>query len=621
MIRMRKLVAAIALSYSAVAWAGAYDNIYLFGDSLSDSGAYTALTGAGQNKFTTNSGGTTNLATTWGENLGAKFGLTVAPGLAFNGSGFVATGGNDYAIGGARIAATPGVFPVSDAIASVITPLAAQVDTHLSQTGGVARSNALYAYWGGANDVFYQAGLVGAGIIGPTDAGSAIVSAGTAAALQIATIKAAGAKNIVVLALPDMGVNPYAASLAASGGDVLLTGLSTAFNDSLSLSLSSVGATNLLYLDPRSLMADMLARPTAYGIANTTLPACGAASSLGCVAPAGTENFFFADGVHPSAAVHQILSDWVYASLAAPSQFVSLAMLPLGRSGAQWRAMDDRLRGFATQERHQGGLFVTADYAPTRIDSSAYGASASGTGKSVTVGLEHIRGNLLGGIAMGYADTGFDLGNRAGNVDYTETIFSAYGGAKFGAAYVDLLASYGAFDYDTRRNVSASSNIGSTNAHQHGFKLGTGYNLVSGNLTHGPVAALAYEKVTVDAFTETGATALSFGKQTRTSLRHRIGWQGVWNVASAGGTRFMPYVRITHEREYEDNQGYLNVSQAGSAFVFSAPTSGKKESWGVLAFGTSVKLNEVSLQLGATTNFGQSGVRNHSVAVGASLPF
>ena len=125
-----------------------------------------------------------------------------------------------------------------------------------------------------------------------------------------------------MIALPDIGATPFAAA-APAGTAPLLTALSGAYNTALQQGLSASGTSGIAYFDPRPLFADIIARPSAYGVSNTTIPACGAASSLGC-GPAqqipGSSTHFFADGVHPTALAHRIISDWVYSSLSAPSR-------------------------------------------------------------------------------------------------------------------------------------------------------------------------------------------------------------------------------------------------------------------------------------------------------------
>jgi len=580
---------AFSLCLNAGAAQAQYLNIYFFGDSLTDSGSYTSLVTASgaptANKFTNNPG------LVWAENLGARYGLNVIPGFTLDLATvqFAATGGNNYAIGGARITQSPGVFslpanpPLGDAIAANIVPISGQITTNLGQTGGSARPGALYAFWGGANDVFFQAGAVGLGL--PVDVAAAnIVTAATDAAAQVNRLRAAGASNVVVIAAPDIGITPFAAA-AAAGTAQLLTALSDTYNTTLQQGLAASGTSSIAYFDPRPVFADIIARPAAYGVTDTAIHACGAASALGC-SPAqqlpGSANFLFADGVHPTALVHGILSDWVYGSLAAPSQVAALAQIPLGRLGAQWRAMDDRVRDFVTDSGARG-LYVTGDYAPTRIDATPTSPPLKGDGKTIGVGFDHSFGNVMAGMSLGYGDHSYDLGGAGGNIGHSELIVSGYGAVRFGAGYLDATFSYASLDFDITRAVALAPfltvNNGSTSGHQTGFKIGGGYNFTAGAVTHGPVAALSWERVSVDGYSEaTSPTAMVFGDQKSRSLRHRLGWQLVGKSEMGFGT-LRPYARLTHEKEYEDNRRSITAGFAGSPFTFSTPTMGFTRDW------------------------------------------
>ena len=620
-----RIAFAAALGFAASLAQAQYSNAYFFGDSLTDSGAFTNLVAAfgdaTANKFTTNPGNV------WSQNLGLRYGLSVTPGYAVDPASaqFAATGGNNYAIGGARATLQPGVFAIP-AFAANIVPLAAQITTNLGQTGGRANAGALYAYWGGANDVFFQAGAVAQGLPLANAAANVATAAGDAVT-QINQLRSAGASSLIVIALPDMGVNPYAASDPTGATGQLLTAFSGAYNDALRQGLIATGTNGIVYLDPGPVLADILARPAMYGITNTTIPACGAISSLGCGAAQqipGSATFLFADGVHPSAHVHGILADWVYGVLAAPGQLAALSAIPVGRLGAQWRAVDNRVRDFATSAGARG-FYVTGDYAPARIDATAASPSLKGNGKTVGLGYDRALGNSMLGVSLGLADHSYDLGGAGGSIDYEELIVSGYGATRFGAAYLDATLSYASLDYTIQRNVAlgplVTSNSGATSGRQTGIKLGAGYHFGSGNLVHGPVAAISWERVRVDGYTETASpTALTFGGQESKSLRHRLGWQLIGEMPSGWG-KLRPYARITHEKEYEDNRGAFSVGVAGSPFTFSTPSRGTKDSWGLLAAGVSIDRKDVNVHLGFTSSFSKSGAREQAfmVTVGAPL--
>jgi phospholipase/lecithinase/hemolysin len=91
------------------AQAGDYSNVYFFGDSLSDNGAYAPILPVPTNaRFTTNPG------TVWTDNLGANYGKAVTTAYAASlapTDGFAPiVSGNNFAVGGARVSLQPGIM-------------------------------------------------------------------------------------------------------------------------------------------------------------------------------------------------------------------------------------------------------------------------------------------------------------------------------------------------------------------------------------------------------------------------------------------------------------------------------------------------------------------------------
>lgn len=90
-------LAALLAAMAGGAQAGDYANVYFFGDSLSDNGAYAPIVGPNA-RFTTNPG------TVWTDNVGANYGKSVSTAYAApaNGIGAFApiSSGNNFAVGG-----------------------------------------------------------------------------------------------------------------------------------------------------------------------------------------------------------------------------------------------------------------------------------------------------------------------------------------------------------------------------------------------------------------------------------------------------------------------------------------------------------------------------------------
>jgi phospholipase/lecithinase/hemolysin len=392
-----------------------FSRVIVFGDSLSDGGAYTAWASAaasGANRFiggvtlrdklaaAAPYGGkfTTNPGKVWVENLASTLGYDLKPANLMGGGATSlnlttldgCTSCTNYAQGGSRVALQPGIgnvgttanplnaafapagftgnasgapVPADPVLLGVATadytvtnpflgasslPVVQQIDQHLASTyvtAGQFDSKDLVIVLAGANDVFTQAGLAGAGAITSTVAGTRVGTAAGTLAAQVARLKTAGARNVLVVGLPDMGVNPYAISSGATTAGALTALSQTAFNATLRASLPTTGVA---YLDPVPLFTMVVANPSTYGFtkvvdstsATTAIQsaACGpnviaqttaadsatspgslfcsvANTTLGIVgtlrALLSNETYVFADGVHPTTKMHKVLSQYV----------------------------------------------------------------------------------------------------------------------------------------------------------------------------------------------------------------------------------------------------------------------------------------------------------------------
>ncbi len=136
---------------------------------------------------------------------------------------------------------------------------------------------------------------------------------------QIAGLQAAGAKTIVVLNLPDIGLAPNFTNAAlfptqaSPAAAAALSGLTFVNNTTLNAGIATLG-DGIVPINVYALFNEILADPSAYGFTNTTSTACNLAltggSSLFCTpaayrTPDANETYVFADGVHPSGACPQ----------------------------------------------------------------------------------------------------------------------------------------------------------------------------------------------------------------------------------------------------------------------------------------------------------------------------
>jgi len=299
--RLRSLLLPLAVCLPLGALAGPYSNLFVFGDSLSDSGnnylagAYDPTQSVSGNTYIpsytydrgTNSFGTYSNGPTWVSSFASALGLNVLPSLL---------GGTNYAFGGAQtsIDGPPqtGGFPYS---------LTTQVGQYLGGLSGPADSGALYVVAGGGNNA--RAAAAALAQPGLSQAQQlAIIAANafnfaTDIGKMVDALQAAGAKNIIVWNAPNLGLTPFA---GATGGQGVGAFLAQTMNAQLGLELAD--EIDVKIFDLYGQIGNIFANPWAYNLTNVT-DACGAAINNCDPATA-----LFWDGIHPTAAGHQILA-------------------------------------------------------------------------------------------------------------------------------------------------------------------------------------------------------------------------------------------------------------------------------------------------------------------------
>lgn len=203
MPRTRLLVGAVALALAASsAHAQRFTGVVTFGDSLSDGGnvglAPPAAGGLG-GAFGNNQSFTTNPDPVLAELLAAQFGAVLRPSLLPSGTNFAWGGACALSVAASTCVNNP----------NPITRLDAQIGQYLGTGSMVPNPNALHTVWIGANDLFQRIpawAATPATALANAQAGGIPVA--TAVVGQLARLQAAGARNILVLNLPDLGATP-----------------------------------------------------------------------------------------------------------------------------------------------------------------------------------------------------------------------------------------------------------------------------------------------------------------------------------------------------------------------------------------------------------------------------
>ena len=250
------------------------NQLYVFGDSLSDVGTVFRATGGMYPPHPTYYQGRYSNGRVWVEYLGDRLSLSSSQ------TSNVACGG--ATTGRDRNSMVPGLL--------------AQVQS-FTQMQRQGDSKALYVLWAGANDYLQGVTSTRGPIENVTQA--------------IASLNQVGAKKILVANLPDLGQLPSTRNGSQAG---TLSALTQAHNQGLRRSLKVLiqqyPDLQIATLDANTLYQEAITNPAKFGFTDVTSPCL--VGTRACSAP---EQYLFWDGIHPTTAAHRILGEAAFSAL------------------------------------------------------------------------------------------------------------------------------------------------------------------------------------------------------------------------------------------------------------------------------------------------------------------
>lgn len=662
MPRIRLLASSLALAICSITAAQAqqFDGFVSFGDSLSDDGNIAAV-----------------------EN--ANFGLQLPPGTSFTSNpdpvtvkiiaaayGFDMTnslaGGTDFAFGGACVQAFSASFDcVNDSSPNDSFSITNQVTGFITAGSGHVDPNTLYTMWGGANDIFTYASEIGSDggggegeptsvhpFITPQQAAEGVALSSATEVGLISSLQTAGAKNIIVFNLPNVALTPEAAGQATAlfnaevgagvspaqaqaDAQALLAGLanlSIIYNNVLNQGMA--GKTGIIPVNVFGLVNEVFANHDAYGFTNITDPACGAgASSVLCgpngdphyiyhYDPATIDSFFFADGVHPTGAGHNLLAQYVLAEVAAPAYTSMLAETPLQVFETQNRAIHDQMEADMGGNRPDGNLrsFASIDYSHQRFDMTATSPEMTTRDETLVMGADYnVNSSLSFGLSttISHQDANFGGG---GSFENNEPMGAAWMMWHTPDWYVSVLGSVGqlnfnGIDRDIQLGTFTRVETASTGGSHMGAQLAGGYWFHFGDVKTGPFASVSHQRVRVSGFEEWGndSTAMVFGRQERDSTLSEIGWELTGEAKAFGG--FHPFARVAYDHESDADPRLVSAGLVGMNGTFSMPGYQPDSSYWTAQLGIATELSENFHVFGAYSgHFGDSNERVDSFNLG-----
>ncbi len=291
-----------------------FSHLFVFGDSLSDTGKYYRLSGGAppppyaEGRFCN--------GPLWVEYLAASLDMEYQP-------------ADNFAVAGA----TTGTLNSNDGFAGREYPGLQDEIASFTAVGSVSEpERALYVVEAGANDfsVALATGTSPATLIGNGVSNTVVA---------IQRLWGSGARFILVMNVPDLGLTPMAHGLG-EGAPLMLTQLSAAYNQALNLALEQLAQAGIpsIRLDAFAVVDQMANTPAAYGFTNVT------SSYLPPGPGTSPDQFLFWDVWHPTTGAHKVLAE------EALDQLISAFSPSNGRGTSHARA--NALHGLVNARLH-----------------------------------------------------------------------------------------------------------------------------------------------------------------------------------------------------------------------------------------------------------------------------
>jgi outer membrane lipase/esterase len=617
----------------------AYDQLYVFGDSLSDTG--------NNGRFTYDS----NKHLLYDEVLAQRIGAAL---VASD------NGGDNYAAGGG--VAVPALNPADNT--------QDQVQSYLNRVNGRADGDGLYIHWIGGNDL-------AAAALNPATAPGVAYNSAAAAAAQVHSLLNAGAGTVIVPTVPNIGSTPQLMELiiqqaltpvqnaAVQAAYATLNSLATPDNDtrtqaihqaltaaaaqgsaipqvqqaiaaqliaafdSLSAQagqltdfynqsedrLLAQGGGNIVRVDVNKLFSEAIANPAQFGFTNTAGMACppGVSSAVCSSAMPGfdsSQSYLFSDHFHPSPQAHQLIADYIQAVLDGPAQAVALNQATAAMARDSRATLDSRFQQLRNGGNPQGALGIFGGYAGQHYDYSSNLAAGDGnaTTHNLTVGVDYqlTDGWLIGALISGSNDDQ----QPSSRYEYKARglLFSAFTALDvFEHGWVNADLHYATMDYDDiRRSMQLGSltrtETGSTDGKQWGARVTAGYDFpVTSYLTTGPMAQFAWDYSNVSGYSEDGndSTAMRFNDQNYHSQIGALGWRLDSNFGL-----FNPYAEVSYQHQFGDDVYRAGGGLKSTQTSFTRDSANQDKNWVDVTLGANMPLTD---QVAAFATVSQTG--------------
>ncbi|WP_416775840.1 autotransporter outer membrane beta-barrel domain-containing protein [Xenorhabdus budapestensis] len=636
--------ALLALSINAVSNAHAYDKVYVFGDSLSDTGN-SKTDKLDIERFTTDGKS---------EQLYAGY---IARKLT--GSELIPSneGGTNYAKGGAT-----SIWELNPKTPDNTTNK--QVSSYL-KSNKRADPNGIYIHWVGGNDL--AAALI-AGQKNPSIAHDIVQKSASAAAGQITQLVDAGAGLVIAPTVPDVGTTPRLLETVLKQGledykidnatieytlkevhqrinmhDIpsgaarefalqqLFKELSKKAEQILKekplksgkkpLSAAEIekeltkgykkaseGATkltdfynkivedqisqsngNILRADINGLLHEVIDNPYIYGIQNTLGYACPQGQSASVCSSDKDKNpgfnkdreFLFSDEFHPTPLAHKIQGQYIESIYVAPSQVMTLNQINRAPVKGARASLDGHLQQLRSGGNELGKFGVFGGYSGSRNNTFTLGSDYQ-----LTEGL--LLGALYSNDKTEHSPTSNFTYNGNAHVATAYGLWNVFNNAWLSGDLHYARINYDSLTRSIQLGEATRRESGSTTGKQWGARFAAGWDIpVADVVTTSPIIQFAWDKGDIKGYRESGnnSTSMNFSDQNYTSKVGTLGWR----VDTQLG-RFNPYASVQFNHQFGDTHFKLRSAINSTKTSFVMDSGKQSKNWRQYTVGANANL-------------------------------
>ncbi|EEU8454512.1 autotransporter domain-containing protein, partial [Salmonella enterica] len=387
---------------------------------------------------------------------------------------------------------------------------------------------------------------------------------------------------------------------------------------------------NIARADINGLFKEILANPQAFGLTNTVGMACppGVSASACSSAMPGfnaSQDYLFADHLHPGPQVHTIIAQYIQSIIAAPVQATYLNQSVQSMAQGSRTTLDSRYQQLRQGENPVGSLGMFGGYSGgyQRYDNNE--ADGNGNHNNLTVGVDYQLNEqvLLGGLIAG----SLDKQHPDDNYRYDARGFQAavFSHLRAGQAWLDgdlhyLSAKFSNIQRSITLGALRRVEEGETNGRLWGARLTSGYDFVMMPwLTTGPMLQYAWDYSHVNGYSEklNTSTSMRFGDQNAHSQVGSAGWR-----LDLRHSIIHSWAQINYRRQFGDDTYVANGGLKSTALTFSRDGKAQDKNWVDIAIGADFPLSAtVSAFAGLSQTAGLSDGNQTRYNVGFSARF